>query len=71
MLAGFEDHITSSRLNNLHLGHLVSRDWEERFENETEWGEALIGPSGTKINEVIQIVKLKVRGRSSLPVRSN
>ncbi|KFY00452.1 hypothetical protein V490_01336 [Pseudogymnoascus sp. VKM F-3557] len=59
MLAGFEDLITSSRLNNLHIGHLVSRDWEERFEDETEWGEALIGPSGTKINEVIQIVKPK------------
>jgi hypothetical protein len=68
MLAGSEDHVTSSRLNNLHRGHVVSRDWEESFTDETVWGQAEISPSGTYINEVIQVVKPKVCGLSVCPM---
>jgi hypothetical protein len=66
MLARSEDHVTSSWLNNLYLGHLVSRDWDESFRNGTVWGQAEIGPSGTKINGAIQIMKLKVQLRNGL-----
>ncbi|PVH73938.1 hypothetical protein DL98DRAFT_594537 [Cadophora sp. DSE1049] len=50
--AAYCDCVTSSRLNNLHLGHLVSREDHPSFRDKKVW------PKG-KIFEVVEILKPK------------
>lgn len=49
-----QNFVTSSRLNRLHIGMMVSRDRKPHFTDSALWGK----PRGND-NEVIEIVKLK------------
>jgi len=64
MLAGTPQHLTVSRFTNFHLGHLVTREWEQIFNNKEVWGEAEGRRVGKTLYEVIQVIKSKVRDSS-------